>query len=78
MNNLLPCPFCGSADIVVNFDYVECRACQSHGPYVDVDEDEQSQIKAWNERDLVCIRSQKRKEPEHAGFDKEIGSSDLR
>ena len=61
---LLPCPFCGSKDLVINKDtdfsiyYVHCRDCLCEGRKthkIGWVESAQEAINAWNDRD-ECVK----------------------
>jgi len=62
MTDLLPCPFCGSRDVEVSFDYergetVHCNSCEASGPYPNLDfpvtfdeKQREVQAKAWKSK----------------------------
>jgi hypothetical protein len=45
VEKLLPCPFCESTDLDVEWKWVECNRCSTFGPTTDGDP-----IAAWNRR----------------------------
>jgi hypothetical protein len=53
---LIPCPFCGSADLEIMLDHVECRACSAQGPYSSYSDDDAEDhepgtgVELWNSR----------------------------
>ena len=52
---ILPCPFCGNDDVVVdevkpNVIAITCEECQVIGPHADLDQSLEVAIKRWNER----------------------------
>jgi Lar family restriction alleviation protein len=52
---ILPCPFCGNADVVVdevkqNVIAITCEECQVIGPHADLDQSLEVAIQRWNER----------------------------
>lgn len=58
MENLMPCPFCGGTEIIVNQDandkwerwFAECGSCFSRGPIDILDQSKEEAIKRWNIR----------------------------
>lgn len=55
MEELRPCPFCGSTDLACEYDYVwnavvRCRTCKAVGPQVEMKPrgTRTELIKAWN------------------------------
>lgn len=56
MNNLKPCPFCGSKEIALGHSKkvlfkpaIRCLSCRAHGPQV-FSELKKERIAAWNTR----------------------------
>ena len=52
---ILPCPFCGNDDVVVdeikpNVIAITCDECQVIGPHADLDQPLEVAISRWNER----------------------------
>ena len=52
---ILPCPFCGNDDVVVdevkpNVIAITCDECQVIGPHADLDQSLEVAIQRWNER----------------------------
>lgn len=52
---ILPCPFCGNDDVVVdevkqNVIAITCEECQMIGPHADLDQSLEVAIQRWNER----------------------------
>jgi Lar family restriction alleviation protein len=52
---ILPCPFCGNDDVVVdevkpNVISITCEECQVIGPHADLDQSLEVAIQRWNER----------------------------
>jgi len=52
---ILPCPFCGNDDVVVdevkpNVIAITCEECQVIGPHADLDQSLEVAIARWNER----------------------------
>ena len=52
---ILPCPFCGNDDVVVdevkpNVIAITCEECQMIGPHADLDQSLEVAIARWNER----------------------------
>ena len=52
---ILPCPFCGNDDVVVdevkpNVIAITCEECQVIGPHADLDQSLEIAIARWNER----------------------------
>ena len=52
---ILPCPFCGNDDVVVdevkpNVIAITCEECQVIGPHADLDQSLDVAIQRWNER----------------------------
>ena len=52
---ILPCPFCGNDDVVVdevkpNVIAITCEECQVIGPHADLDQSLEVAIQRWNER----------------------------
>ena len=52
---ILPCPFCGNDDVVVdevkpNVIAITCEECQVIGPHADLDQSLEVAISRWNER----------------------------
>ena len=52
---ILPCPFCGNDDVVVdevkpNVIAITCDECQMIGPHADLDQSLEVAIQRWNER----------------------------
>ena len=52
---ILPCPFCGNDDVVVdevkpNVIAITCEECQVIGPHADLDQSLEIAIQRWNER----------------------------
>ena len=52
---ILPCPFCGNDDVVVdevkpNVIAITCEECQMIGPHHDTDQSLEVAISRWNER----------------------------
>lgn len=48
MEELKPCPFCGSNNLIVDgFTWVHCKNCRTDGPLFN---DRKKAIKAWNTR----------------------------
>ena len=52
---ILPCPFCGNDDVVVdevkpNVIAITCDECQVIGPHADLDQSVEVSIQRWNER----------------------------
>ena len=52
---ILPCPFCGNNDVVVdevkpNVIAICCEECQVIGPHADLDQSLEVAIQRWNER----------------------------
>ena len=52
---ILPCPFCGNDDVVVdevkpNVIAITCDECQMIGPHADLDQPLEVAISRWNER----------------------------
>ena len=52
---ILPCPFCGNDDVVVdevkpNVIAITCDECQMIGPHADLDQSLEIAIQRWNER----------------------------
>ena len=52
---ILPCPFCGNADVVVdevkpNVIAITCDECQMIGPHADLDQPLEVAISRWNQR----------------------------
>jgi hypothetical protein len=56
LSSVLPCPFCGSSDLEVLLDHVECRACSAQGPYSSYSDDDPEEyepaagVELWNSR----------------------------
>ena len=76
--DLLPCPFCGSANVKLfryppdkdgdNPDFVQCQNCASDGPYGSGD----TAIYKWNRRADPIIR----REIENAAYERAAGVCD--
>ena len=52
---ILPCPFCGNDDVLVdevkpNVIAITCEECQVIGPHADLDQSLEVAIQRWNER----------------------------
>jgi Lar family restriction alleviation protein len=52
---ILPCPFCGNDDVVVdevkpNVIAITCEECQVIGPHADLDQSLEVAISRWNKR----------------------------
>ena len=52
---ILPCPFCGNDDVLVdevkpNVIAITCEECQVIGPHADLDQSLEVAISRWNER----------------------------
>ena len=52
---ILPCPFCGNDDVVVdevkpNVISITCEECQVIGPHHDTDQSLELAVSRWNER----------------------------
>ena len=52
---ILPCPFCGNDDVVVdevkpNVIAITCEECQVIGPHANLDQSLEIAIARWNER----------------------------
>ena len=52
---ILPCPFCGNDDVLVdevkpNVIAICCEECQVIGPHADLDQSLEVAISRWNER----------------------------
>ena len=60
INNLKPCPFCGSSNVVYKYTcgagYVVCKKCESYGSLTrdikDANERKIVSINKWNQRSL--------------------------
>ncbi len=66
MNELLPCPFCGSDDVIIEnhvddiemmHPYISCIGCGTYGPQTSKG-DENIAIERWNKRDELAQTSQ--------------------
>lgn len=66
MSELMPCPFCGGDDVIIEYHvddlkfispYISCVACGVYGPQSS-DGDESIAIERWNKRDELALTSQ--------------------